>query len=790
MDNLAVVGAPGTENGTVLTYALEDGEWIRTASIESRRAGGQFGYSVDLVLDGMVVGAPGVFAPQTSTRVGAAFFYQYNSRSSRWTRVGPAMFGRGGLATVEESFGTSVARSGGFRVAVGAPNRTQGDGGVYTFELSQTSSGFDWLPLAINPIAFEGTGEELGRAVDLSRDGNLLLAGAPGANGDAGRFLVLEWTEAISDWTEIPVNVQSVAAGQRFGESATFLSDTGDVFAVGGPGAAGGGGLVRVYRLVNGAFEQLGPDIVGSDGAMYGAKGSLSGSSSMGVTLFVGTSTGIVKRFVYDESATSWNADPGDISTESSGFVTGVSSTPNSVNVAIGVSGDNLFSILSSQAPPTPAPVAPTTSPTLSPQPTLIASLPTGTPSVTSSSMVPEPTALPVPTGTPGGTLEPTASNVTVETLQPTLSVAEGWVLSAGPFVGSGDTIGSSVALEGNTMATGSRNGAGSVQMYALGSDGQWSLFQSIDGTQVDSLFGYSIDMSSSGLLVGAPGTFAEGTNIVTGAASFYVLSPGDGWTQLGPTIRGDTDAFSADEFFGFAVASSDNNVVVASAPFSNYDGVGQRGRVYTFEYDESTSTWPQRGDATPLVGEAASAFFGSAVDISADGAILVVGASSENDGAGGAYIYQWSGSAWSAVIGFSGDPSEALGGDVKVLSSDGRVVAAGGSGYDGGKGIIRIYQLSDFGSFVPLTPIVGNDGEQLGSPGTVSGAVVDGTLLVLASTRDGVVKTLAYDPSTSTWTEALPTVETGLSSPNLSGSTDPQSFVAGKSNQVLIYSL
>ena len=60
-----------------------------------------------------------------------------------------------------------------------------------------------------------------------------------------------------------------------------MMSESGDRFAVGAPNAFNGVGAVRVYELSsNGAYTQLGSDIVGSEsGEALGRPGTLSGGN-------------------------------------------------------------------------------------------------------------------------------------------------------------------------------------------------------------------------------------------------------------------------------------------------------------------------------------------------------------------------------------------------------------------------------------------------------------------------------------------------------------------------------
>jgi hypothetical protein len=118
------------------------------------------------------------------------------------------------------------------------------------------------------------------------------------------------------------------------------------------------------------------------------------------------------------------------------------------------------------------------------------------------------------------------------------------------------------------------------------------------------------------------------------------------------------------------------------------------------------------------------------------------------------------------------------------LSSDDGSVVAVGGPGYNGGSGIIRVYQLQG-GSYAPMgRPITGDAGDRLGSSKSLSGSAD----AVIAGTAGGIVKTFFYD--SGVWIQDPNVISTGSSTGiALSGSTTLGSFVAGMSGDVQVYS-
>jgi hypothetical protein len=370
------------------------------------------------------------------------------------------------------------------------------------------------------------------------------------------------------------------------------------------------------------------------------------------------------------------------------------------------------------------------------------------------------------------------------------------WILSGGPFLGDDDTnIGISTALSDKWMATGSRRDAGQVKTY-LKSNGDWSFVAVIDGNEYGSLFGNAVDLDSYGffLVVGAPGSSAAGSSVATGLTRFYRLD-NDQWTQLGSDIRGEEDVFAANEAFGYSVAVSSDQIVACGAPLSNEDNLMQRGRVYTYRFSNYLNDWIPR-QAISLKGDQEGALFGSSVDLSPDGLTLVVGGPGRDDGAGYVAVYSWNGSRWvldSTLLALTA--GEAFGSSVQVLTIDGSIVAAGGPGYEGGKGVIRVYKRLSDGSYSPVGPsIVGSSiDDALGSTSNLQGSVqvINGVIypVVLAGAAMSVVKRFVFNGFD--WEEAafvsadFPVIKSIAASPD--GAT---SFTVGGSNQAAVYTL
>lgn len=748
--DIAVVGAPrqGQDVGSVTSY-LDIGGWIQNQIITGTQPDQQFGYSIDVQNDFMVVGAPGALAEGSDfAAVGAALSFQLDRQSSTWVQKGSTIRGSTDIDSLDEMFGATVAsNTDGSIVAIGAPRRRSGAGGVYIFQYQSIGNNntSDWLNMTSQALMLEETpeGSQFGAAVSVSPDGSRLVAGAPEWGGGRGYIAVYEWDETSQIWSMMDDRASEVVGG-RFGAAVSFLDS--ETFVVGEPGAGQSGeGTLRVYRLQGrGTFQQLGPDIEGSDaGDALGTQGTLSGRIDSGgtVSVMAAKSDGSVDRYDYDGNR--WIKPFTTVS--GSGPVTSLDMSGVGNAFVVGVASTNTMSFYNTEVPVT----TPTMSPSIGPT----------TPEVTET-----------------------------PTLMPTSNVTSGeWELTA--YFRGDNSLGGSVAISADTMASGD-SGSSMVLTYQLSGD-SWLPAGNLTMTGLGTGFGASVALNgdASILAVGAPREFpVDSTATTTGAVYVYSSSSGT-WIE-GNAIRGAEGINNAGESFGTSLAlSSDGAILAIGAPFNSEDALNSRGRVYTFQGAQGAFASIEE---TPLLGTTSGDFFGSAIAISNDGATLFVGAPGGESGSGYVSVYSFDGNSWgSAVATIVGSTAgEAFGTSVAVLSPDGSVFAAGAPSYNSGSGAVRVFQRQGDGSFAPLGDIIeGSSGAVIGGFSSISGSSDGGRPTLLVASSDGVISTYRFE--SGAWSMPIEPILTGLrGSPSLQGSTTLGHFVAGSRNEVVIYSL
>jgi hypothetical protein len=241
------------------------------------------------------------------------------------------------------------------------------------------------------------------------------------------------------------------------------------------------------------------------------------------------------------------------------------------------------------------------------------------------------------------------------------------------PAATAGDGFGFSVAVSGKTAVVGaytSNNAAGAAYIYVKGASG-WpttptTTLSDPAATQTD-LFGESVAISGTNLIVGAPNT-----NSAAGAAYIYVKGA-SGWPTT-PTATLSDPAAAPYDSFGHSVAASGQTAVVGA-----YGTNSAAGAAYI--YVQGASGWPTTPTTTLSDPEAiAGDAFGLSVGTS--GTTVVVGAPQYLDTpqAGIAYIYVQGASGWpttptATLSDPAADPDDSFGWSVAVWGPSTKVV-------------------------------------------------------------------------------------------------------------------
>jgi hypothetical protein len=171
----------------------------------------------------------------------------------------------------------------------------------------------------------------------------------------------------------------------------------------------------------------------------------------------------------------------------------------------------------------------------------------------------------------------------------------------------------------------------------------------------------------------------------------------GSSWQQQGADIDGE----AARNYSGTSVSMSADGATVAIGAPGNGFTLSTSGHGHVRIYQWSGSSWQQQG--ADIDGAAAGDQFGSSVSMSADGAVVAIGAPGHDGNSGHVRIYQWNGSSWQKQgSDIDGANYDQFGSSVS-MSADWATVAVGApfnSGNGSTSGHVRVY-------WNPLPPIL-----------------------------------------------------------------------------------
>lgn len=282
------------------------------------------------------------------------------------------------------------------------------------------------------------------------------------------------------------------------------------------------------------------------------------------------------------------------------------------------------------------------------------------------------------------------------------------------------ENAGTAVAINGNGSrvalgAPNAVNGNGYVSIYEWDdiTEGWVQLGDSIVGATND-FSAASLDMNTNGdkIIVGSP--FHQNYYGTTRVYEWY--APSDSWIQIG----GDLDALARYDEAGEAVSISGDGLRIAiGAP----EATNKLGYVRVFYFDEvNSNTWEQLGNT--LYGADYYTKKGNSISLNVDGSRMVVGSHLYDTGstgtfAGSANVYEYNDgtSQWtkmgSRILG-SGTYYELFGHSVDINDDGDRIVVSAVNSEEDSTtlntGLIQVYEF------------VNNDWEQLG--GDIFGAV------------------------------------------------------------------
>ena len=216
-----------------------------------------------------------------------------------------------------------------------------------------------------------------------------------------------------------------------------------------------------------------------------------------------------------------------------------------------------------------------------------------------------------------------------------------------------------------------------------------------IDGEAAGDRSGYSVSLSSDGTIIAIGAHQNDDSARNAGHVRIYEWN-GSTWQQKGADIDG---VFLGDRAEEVSLSSDGTIVAIGAGRHSS------TGHVRVYAYDGVTGDvdgvdgWTQMG--ADIDGEDSS-LFGSSVSLSSDGTIIAIGGSRYDPyysiiyNTGYVQVYEWDGTAWTQKgADMVGEASDDRSGCSVSLSSDGTIVAIGAFQNDGNgadSGHVRVY--------------------------------------------------------------------------------------------------
>ena len=677
--------AVAVDGGTIVVGAYADGDTKGAAYVFSRPASGwatatetakltasnaatgdYFGHSVavDEDKDTIVVGASGDDGSSTEFIGSALVFVKPETGWDDSTETAKLTASTRGD---QDYFGRSVAIDGD-TVVVGADGYDSNMGSAFVFTKPAAGWTDNNRPVQLNP-AVRGANDKFGFSVAV--DGDIVVVGAYAEGSSRGSaYLFTKPGTAWANGNEVAQLTASVRTdNDRFGTSVTV---DGNTVVVGAVNAAGGNGAAYVFDVLGVSLDSNSTDLVYDDDADtigYSVTGltnnvtytfkvravNISGdgpaSISTATPMAVPASPQNLQGAPGDgQVALTWDApDPPDDT------ITGYEySTDYIINGGgMGNNGGATFTAIPDSADTTGYSVtglANGVTHTLALR--AVNALGNGMPSTVTALMVPAAPELSAVAGDGEAALSwADPGNNTIERyqlLQEELTKLSGFGGENDKPV-AGDTIGSGVAIDGDTAvvgASGDSNAWGAAYVFTRVS-GAWTMQAKLTASDKNpsDVFGSSVAVSGDTVVVGARLDDVNGT--ATGSA-FVFTKPQTGWADATETAKLTASDGAEDDQFGRWVAV-DGDTVVIGAHLDDDNGTDS-GSVYVFNKpDDGWDDWDPTTDneAAKLTASDGAELHNFGFSGAMDGDTVVVGAAGHADAAGKAYVFTKPSAGW-----------------------------------------------------------------------------------------------------------------------------------------------
>ncbi|KAJ5073443.1 hypothetical protein M0811_08560 [Anaeramoeba ignava] len=219
-DNILLIGAPyaifenNEEQGKVYIFQKNENEnkWnkIQILTANDGKQYNLFGFSISISKDDniLLIGAPYAKVGDNEEQ-GKVYIFQKNENENKWNQIQILTANDG---KENDWFGESISISKDDNILlIGAPYAKVGDneeqGKVYIFQKNQNQNKWNQIQILTSNDGKEN--DRLGFSISISKDGNILLIGAPyakvGDNEEQGKAYIFQKNENENKWNQIQI---------------------------------------------------------------------------------------------------------------------------------------------------------------------------------------------------------------------------------------------------------------------------------------------------------------------------------------------------------------------------------------------------------------------------------------------------------------------------------------------------------------------------------------------------------------------------------------------------------
>lgn len=315
------------------------------------------------------------------------------------------------------------------------------------------------------------------------------------------------------------------------------------------------------------------------------------------------------------------------------------------------------------------------------------------------------------------------------------------WIQKGSDIVGTnqGDVFGDSISIssDGNTIAIGAPGFSSPTYLSPTGPTGYTRIFEwngsnwvqkgtDIIGESNNDVSGTAVSLSGNGTIVAiGAGSNNNPNGVAAGHCRIYEWN-GTSWSQKGADIDGEAST----DFFGNAVSINANGTIVAVGAAGNDGNPSGSGQVRVFEWNGTN--YIQKGNS--VQGEASVGSFGSTLSLDGSGTTFIAsGFSGLNGSAGSIKVFNWNGTNWvqkgSTISGING--SDFFGTSVDI-NADGSTIIAGTAGAGIISGYAKIFKFTGNTWVQQGADLVGEtNGDQFGRSSSISD---DGSIVAVGT--------------------------------------------------------